>query len=489
MSRKYTAKWLLVILPIVGFGLSGCSAVTSQLDNQEVATFADQLGADLHTEIRPSAGVITSDEAVMRAIEFNHAIRVKELEATVAAARAEALTGGMLPSVVARSEYYQRDRQSRSQSRNDTGFSSSSDKISVSSDVMLSWNIFDFGLAYVRARQGLDRAFQQREEAMRARLRIVEETRSAYWRAVAERMLDTAVPGMDREVEQALQVSRKAYGDPAVDPMAPINFQREILGLQRDLNQLKTSLGGSSEQLRQTIGIPVGSALRLQTYRGQDMKRPLASSARADVALALRQRPEIRGHLYDIRISEDEAYAAILQALPGISLTSGALTDSNSFLLYANWLSLSAKIAGNLINLVRLPAELETNEAQLDVHRQNALATAATIAMQVHVARARVDVQLQAYRDARRFAATQRDLLRQVRVSVSLGKVGQQAVAREKLSTLIADVRTVVAFADLNAALAAYASSKGDEPIRHNEYPARVHPLLLAPGAVVSHLH
>jgi outer membrane protein TolC len=84
--------------------------------------------------------------------------------------------------------------------------------------------------------------------------------------------------------------------------------------------------------------------------------------------------------------------------------------------------------------------------------------------VQVHMARARVAVQKRAYRDSERYAEAQRHILRQVQASVKLGKVGQQALAREKLASLQADVRTILAFADLHAAYAAYATARGDDP-------------------------
>ena len=77
--------------------------------------------------------------------------------------------------------------------------------------------------------------------------------------------------------------------------------------------------------------------------------------------------------------------------------------------------------------------------------------------------------------------------------AVKLGKIGRQALTREKLSTLAAEIRTILAFADLNAAAAAYATSKGevllaDDPeavgwtaAAHDEHVARA--LALVHGA------
>jgi outer membrane protein, multidrug efflux system len=208
-------------------------------------------------------------------------------------------------------------------------------------------------------------------------------------------------------------------------------------------------------------------------HRAVKAPRGLATLADDDVRVALTQRAEIRQHMYDMRITADEAMAAILKVLPGVTFNKTFSSDSNSYLLHGDWISWGTKLSGNLINLVRLPNELDAIEAQQAVHRQNALATAAAIVMQVHVARARLAVRQRAYRDAKRFSDTQRQLLQQVRTSVSVGKVGRQALVREKLAALLADVRAIVAFADLESARAAYTAAKGD-PLEVPDLPAVV---------------
>ena len=84
--------------------------------------------------------------------------------------------------------------------------------------------------------------------------------------------------------------------------------------------------------------------------------------------------------------------------------------------------------------------------------------------MQVYVARARLAVEKRSHRDAERFATVQQQLLRQARASLQSGKSGQQALTREKLATLLAEVRALVAFADLQAAKASSATARGDDP-------------------------
>ncbi len=454
--------WRLVAT-MISLAMTGCATISPPLSASQVESFAAELSAELEPARNEFVGLLTVDAAVKRAMRFNHAIRAKELEVALVEAKVLAQGGAMLPNIVAESDSYRRNRPHMSHSNQSPSFSTSTDLRTLSRDIALSWNVLDFGLSLVRARQGLDKALQQHEETGRVRARIVEETRSVYWRAVALERLGSAVSRLDREVNSAVALSRAASRDQKIDPMVPINYQRDILNSQRELNLLQVSLAGATDQLKQSIGLPHIEQIRLDDTR-HVLTLPVSSAA-DDVAIALRQRPEIRQHLYDLRITEDEVNATLLQLLPGVTLSKTFASDSNSYLQHSNWISWGTKVAGNLIHLVRLPADLDAIDAQQRVHRQNALATAATIAMQVHVARARMAVQMRAYRDAGRFAEVQRQLLYQVRTSVELNKVGRQALAREKLATLLAEIRAIVAFAELHAAFAAYATARGDAPI------------------------
>lgn len=445
---------------LITFAVTGCAAIAPPVSEPQIAEFAADLADELAAAPEPLVDVLTVDDAVRRTVRRNHNIRAKELEAALSEAKVLIQSASMLPGIVAESDYYRRDRPHMSHSSLSPTYSTSTDPRSASRQIALSWNVLDFGLSFVRTRQGLDKALQQHEEANRVRARIVEETRSVYWRAVALEKLDGAMSRLDREVDSAIALSRAASRDPTIDPMSPINYQRDILNSQRELNLLQTSLAGATDQLKQSIGLPLIERLRLDDTR-RALILPHSSSA-DDVAAAMRQRPEIRQHMYDMRIAEDEVHATILQLLPGVTFSKTFASDTNSYLLQSNWISWGTKIAGNLIDLARLPADLDAIDAQQDVHRKNALAAASTIAMQVHVARARIAVQTRAYRDAERFAEIQRQLLHQVRTSVALNKIGRQALAREKLAMLLAEIRAIVAFAELHAAFAAYASAKGD---------------------------
>ena len=301
--------------------LTGCAALSPAVTQTEVSGFAAKLADDLAVVPEPVTAALTVDDAVARAIRFNLTLRAKELEVALADAKVRAQSGAMLPSIVAESDYYKRDRPMASRSNQSGTYSSSSDLANTSRDLALSWNILDFGLSYVRTRQSHDKALQQYEEARHVRARIVEETRSIFWRAVALEKLTPALTRLDREVGEAISLSRRATQDLQVDPMTQITFQRDMLNLQRDLNQLDSSLAGATDQLKISIGAPALDRLPLSSRRRTASLPEVNESADDDVRIALSQRPEIRQHMYDLRITQDEVKATLLQVLPGVTLS------------------------------------------------------------------------------------------------------------------------------------------------------------------------
>lgn len=457
--------WRTAVLAAVAAALSGCGGLSSDFSDAEVGSFTGSITQDLAAQTPPFSGVLDADAAVQRALDFNYALKVKELEAEVAAARIRVAAGALLPDILADSNYYRRDRRSLSRSNASAGYSTSSDLATLTNSIATSWNILDFGLNLVRTRQSEDRARWQAEDARRVAARVVEDTRTTYWRAVALHALIPKLDALDAEVGRALDLSRRAISDPEIDPADFIEFQRDTLNLRRELNDIFNQVAGADFQLKEQTAISQSAPLALVSERSLEALILPRRPAGDDIARALVQRPEVRQAMYDLRINNEEVDAAILEVLPGAVLSQTLNTDSNSFLLHGNWVSWSARITANLINIVRLPDKLDALEAETTVNRQKAVATAAAIAMQVHVARAKVGVQMRSYRDAQQFADNQRQILRQIRNSVRAGKLGEQLLAQEEVSALLAEVRAILAFGELHGAIAAYESALG-EPLR-----------------------
>ena len=441
--------------------LTGCSSLAPPATAPELADYTGSISRDLTASSPPFTGRLDVREAVHRAISYNQKLEVARYDAAIDDAKARVERGELLPDVITENTYYRRSNRPFSRSNRSGEYSTSSDLATLTRSIEVSYNLLDFGLTYIRLRQVEDRANQKYEEVRRVSLQIAEDTRATYWRAVA---LQTLLPAIDKVtpgVNEALRLSSLAIQDAALDPLNFINFQRDLLNTRREMNDVFEQLAGADHQLRNLTNILNSGELKLDPRRSDAVIKFPTTAASDDVDLALRQRPEIRQAFYEMRITEQEVHAAILKVLPGATLTQSLTSDSNSFLMHGNWVGWSAQIVTNLMGIARLPGELNAVDAQQEFNRRNAMAMAAAIAMQVHVARARLAVEFALYRDAADYARNQAALLTQVKNSVRAGRLPEQMIAREELSSLLAEVRAIVAYGQLEAAYAGYHSALG----------------------------
>jgi outer membrane protein TolC len=157
--------------------MPGCASMKPQLTQDDVASYSAELSSAAAFQAEPISAAIDVNDAIARAIKYHADLRVRELEIAVAQADARVQNANLLPSVVAESAYY-----SHNGSR--AGYNALPNSIGVSNGLNLSWNILDFGLSCVRAGQAADKALYRVEEFRKSALRVAEETRLAYWRAV-----------------------------------------------------------------------------------------------------------------------------------------------------------------------------------------------------------------------------------------------------------------------------------------------------------------
>ena len=117
--------------------------------------------------------------------------------------------------------------------------STSSERDVIDSDLTLSWDVLDFGLSYVRAKQAADGVLIANERKRRVANRIIEDVRTAYWRAVsAERLVDK-LSKLESDIERALTESDAAYRKRQTSPLSALTYQRELLDIQ---NTIQTCL-------------------------------------------------------------------------------------------------------------------------------------------------------------------------------------------------------------------------------------------------------
>lgn len=446
--------------------LGGCATVTpTPLQEAELKIAVDRSVERVAADQEPVAGPIGLYEAMARALKYNLDYRVELMAQALRLSEFELSRYDMLPQLVANAGYNARNSYSGSSSlslvsgRQSLEPSTSSDKRVFTTDLTLSWDILDFGLSYVRAQQKADEALGAMEQRRKIANRIVEDVRTAYWRAVSAERLLGKMKELESTVGTALGESRALEQRGGASPLAALTFQRELVQIRAELQRLQRDLVVSKRQLGALMNLPPNRDFQLVLPPRQSRAAEIDVPVSDMVSSALYNRPELREVRYRARINRREMDAALLKTLPSLRGFVGLNTDSNAFLYQQDWVGLGAKASWNLINVFRYPQAKKAVENQQALLDQRELALTMAVMTEVYVSRTRYSHLSAELVTAGERLDIQNRILAKIRASSQAGSVSQQTLIREEMNTLTEEVRHDIVFADLqNARANAYAA-------------------------------
>lgn len=473
LRRRLLSSVVPVAVLTASLLAAGCAVKPEPLTAEEnLARVRKDLGVVMAPQ-EPLTKAVSMDEAMARAIKYNLDERVKLMEVAVATDQLDLSRYDMLPRVVAAAGYVGRNNDAGSESLNlatgrRTGESTTAtDKHRRTGDLAFTWNVLDFGVSYLRARQNANLVLIADERRRRVVQGIMQDVRTAYWRAVAaERLLKRLEP-VEKRVEGARRDARTLEALRVQAPLQALTYTRTLVETLRQLQSLRRELVAAKSQLGALMGLPPGEPFEIELPPASVMKAPpkLDVAAEALETYALLNRPELLEESYNQRISADETWRSLLKLLPGIDVNTALRYDSNSFLLNQRWADYGARISWNLINLVSAPATKSYAEAQeeLVAFRRQALSMA--VLSQVHVA----VLQFRELKQEFALTAEQADLDTRIRsqyVNVGeAGQVGELGVIQSEVTALLSDLRRDLVLADLHNAYARVMVSAGVDPL------------------------
>lgn len=452
----------------------GCAVQPEALSDSELLIYSADKRSRVTANQEQLSGALTLHDAIARALKYNLDKEVEVMQELLAAQQLQVAHYSKLPGIVAGAGYAERNNYSGGSSVRLIGptsigeesltSSTSSERGVRTADLRFSWHILDFGLSYIRAKQAADKVLVAEENRRRVVNRIMENVRTAYWRAVAATRLMRKLGALEVRVERALTDSSSLVEKGDSSPLTALTYERELVEIQRELRRLNSELGNAKSQLAALTNLDPGKPFEVAVPRRLIAPGEMKMSTEAMVSTALAHRSELREVAYQQRINAKDAEAAILEMLPGVSLDATPGWNSNRFLFNNNWVGWGAQASWNLIKVFSYPdrrAEVEAKDALLDTR---ALAVTMAIMTQVQVSRARLYHARREYRTAERFLDVQTRIVDQIRTAVSAGKVSEQTAIREEMNSVVATVKRDMAFAELQAAAAAVTASMGVTP-------------------------
>lgn len=457
----------LLLTTGLAMAVSGCAVTPEPLTPSDLVASAERNAREVDANQEPVSGPIDLYEAMARALKYNLDYKVGMMQEALRIRQTDLARYDMLPQIVASGGYASRSNYSGASSlslisgRESLEPSTSAEKDIFSADLTMSWDVLDFGLSYVRAQQKADEALISMERRRKVANRIIEEVRTAYWRAVSAERLLTKLKELQGSVQVTLENSQRLSERRLSAPLTALTYQRELIEIQGSIKQLQRELVVAKSQLAALMNLRPGTQFSLvMPDRGVALPDVKYSNDEMTMA-ALQHRPELREVSYLQRINAKELDVALLSALPSFKAILGINYDSNDFLYNNDWLQYGARASWNVLNLFRMPAHERAIGAEKDLLRQRELALAMAVMTQVNVSRALLAHRVSELETVSQQQNIQAKILDQIKGGYAAGAMSKQTLLREEMNALVSEVKYDIAYAEAQNAYANLFSSMG----------------------------
>lgn len=466
MSR--TGKFFSV--SVLALAISGCAVTSQPIDRSVSEQRARQDLQTMFKDQEPVSGPLTLHEAMARAVKYNLEARLKVMEEALAKRQVDLASFDMLPRMAMEAGYAGRSNVSASSSQSvltDTQSlepSTSQDRDRGVADLTMVWNVLDFGVAYVSAKQQADQRLIIQERRRKVVHTIIQDVRSAYWRAVAADRLLKQIDSLMARVDEARNSSQRMSQERIGDPVQALSYQRSLIEATRQLEEQRRALSLAKTELAALINLPLNTDFSLAAspdYQVPELKVDIGRLE--DEALA--SRPELREQDYQARISAAETRKAMLRLLPGLEFSAGGHYDSNSFLVNQSWADYGVKVTWNLFNAISAPAAIDVAKAGESVAAARRQAMSMAVLAQLYVANANFHEAQRQFQTNQQLADLDGQIAEQLRNRYKTQSIGELDLIQGELNTLNAQLQRDLSYAELRNAYAQLFVSAGVDPL------------------------
>ncbi|MCJ1886615.1 TolC family protein [Pseudomonas sp. LA21] len=466
MNKQIT----LLGVSLLALAVSGCAVTTQPIERSVSEQRArDDLKA-MFKDQEPLSGPLTLHDAMARAVKYNLESRLKVMEEALSRRQLDLATFDMLPRMALEAGYVGRNNVSASSSQSvltntqSLEPSTSQDRDRDVADLTMVWNVLDFGVSYVSAKQQADQRLIVQERRRKVVQTIIQDVRSAYWRAIAAQRLLGQIDSLMARVDSARKDSQQMSQQRIGDPVQALSYQRALIEASRQLEEQRRALSLAKTELATLINLPLGTDLTLAVPEGYDVPELKADFDSLEQQ-ALASRPELREQDYQARISAAETKKAMLRMLPGLEFSAGGHYDSNSFLVNDRWADYGVKVTWNLFNVLSAPAAIDAAKAGEDVNAARRQAMSMAVLAQLYVANANYSEARRQFLTTQELASLDNQIVGQLRNRQQAQGIGELELIQGELNALQADLRRDLAYAELRNSYGQIFASAGIDPL------------------------
>lgn len=405
-----------------------------------------------------------------RALKYNLDRRAKLMEEALSLKQLDTSHFDMLPKLLAQSGYYWRDNDKISMSRNSqsgqlsTSQFISQDREHATSSLGLTWNLLDLGLGYYNTKQQANRVLVAAEKRRKAMHLLMQDVRTAFWRAYAAQKLRAEVHTTILVAEEALNDSRKAENERLRNPVDALRYQRQLLENLRLLEAIDQELSTAWIELAAQINAPQGRPISLREQEAAPGRQALAVPVETMEDQAMTMNADVREQHYNARIAREETRKTLVRLFPNLVFNYGTNYDTDSYLLNNSWREASVQLSFNLFNLFTGPTQLKMAEAGVQLADQRRVATQMAVLAQVHLARQQYANAVSQFERADAIWSTDNRIAEHMKNREASQTQGKLETVANQTTTILSLLRRYQALAQAQAAEARLQSTLGIEP-------------------------
>ncbi len=377
------------------FAVSGCAVRPLAIDDDAHRQRAQDDQHRLYDDQEALTQPLTLADAVARALRYNMDYRTRLMEEAAAMGQLDLANFDLLPRLTAQAGYSWRDNDSFGYGYTPAGTISTTPSSAVerthhTNNVTFAWNVLDFGLSYVRAKQLADQSLVAEERRRKAQQNLLLDVRTAWWRAEAAQRLLPQMDALLHDVDQAAARARVIETRKLLPPLQIVAYRRSLLDLTQQLVLRRQELEQARLEFAQLVNLRPGQDFQVAAVAADQPPMPLLNTRPETLeALALEHRPELREEAYRARIGDLEGRKQMLALLPSLGFDVGTNYDSNRYLLNNRWASAGMNVSFNLLKVFSMPAVKRNAAANARIDESRRLAVTAAVLAQARMAAVR----------------------------------------------------------------------------------------------------
>lgn len=452
--------------------LSACGTVQVQpMSHDDVVKQAAADRAAAFADVPPIKGKLTMDEAIARALKYNLDRRTRLMEEALAARQLDSANLDMLPRLMANAGYNWRDQDLITRSVDSvTGAPSLAHPFISSSrthdvyDLGLTWNMLDFGMSYLDAKQSADRVLIAGERRRKAMHVLIADVRTAYWRTVSAQKLRDDVKHTIDMAETALADARKVENERLRSPVDTLRYERQLLENLRLLESIEQELSTGRVELASLIDAPLDQEFDVvEPTDGAQTALMEVPVARME-ELAVTQNADLREQFYNARIAVEETHKTLLRLFPNLSFNYDLRYDTDRYLINNHWNDAGLHLSWNVMNLFSAPTQKRMAAAGVKLADQRRMATQMSVLTQVHLSRLQYQIAYRQYLRADQIWQADAKIAEHVRNRQQVEAQSQLELVANNTTAILSLLRRYQSLAQLQGAASKMQATIGLEP-------------------------